>query len=63
LLQLLAIALTICYCVFHFHNGPDAEGLLDIASEENFDTYKDLWKTATYYQRALVFEVILLVIL
>ena len=61
-MMILFIVFMIFYCIFHFHSSKSTNELLQIASQENIDTYEDLYDTMRNYQRAISFEAYLLLI-
>jgi hypothetical protein len=63
MVQLGIISLTICYCVFHFNSNESSESLLEIASKNSFDSYKDLWTTASYYRQAIILDALILILM
>ena len=63
IVQMIGIALIITYSIFHFHFGPSGKKLLEIAAEEDFNTYQDLWTTARYYKLALQFEALIIIVI
>lgn len=48
--------------MFHFDNFKATNELLDIAAEQNFDSYTDLFKTAKFYEYAVRFEGLIIAI-